>query len=129
MPLYYLTFLVGMFLIPRVSQGGVWFSLEQALFFECDRYWWASLLLVNNFIPWEQNAKGGCMPWGWAIAADFQLYLLIPLYVIVYKKSRTAGLALVWGLLALGTVVICLIVSKFNLTAGAYTLENWYMYA
>jgi peptidoglycan/LPS O-acetylase OafA/YrhL len=129
LPLFYLTFLVGMFLIPRVSSGGIWYTLEQALFFECDKYWWASFLLISNFVPWDQNAKGGCMPWGWAIAVDFQLYLLIPLYVVIYKKSRTAALTLCWGLLIAGTAIICTVVSEFNLTAGAYTLENWYMYA
>jgi peptidoglycan/LPS O-acetylase OafA/YrhL len=129
LPLYYLTFLAGLFLAPRVSSGGVWFMYEQALFFECDKYWWANMLLINNFVPWEQNAKGGCMPWSWAIAADFQLYLFIPFYVMLYKKSRTAFLALAWLILAVGTAVICLIVSEFNLTAGAYTLENWYMYS
>jgi peptidoglycan/LPS O-acetylase OafA/YrhL len=36
LPLYYLTFLVGMFLMPRVSSGSVWFVYEQALFWKCD---------------------------------------------------------------------------------------------
>ena len=33
-----------------------------------------------------------------------------------------------WFLIAAGTAIIALIVQKFDLTAGAYTLENWYMY-
>lgn len=33
LPLYYLTFLAGIFLIPRISSGGVWFMYEEALFF------------------------------------------------------------------------------------------------
>jgi hypothetical protein len=117
-----------MFLIPRVSSGSVWFMYEQALFFQCDKYWWTNVLLLSNLIPWDQNAKGGCMPWSWAIAADFQLYLFIPLYVIIYKKSRTACLVVIWTLLAIGSAIICAIVWEFELTAGAYTLENWYMY-
>lgn len=68
------------------------------------------------------------MPWSWVIAADFQLYIFIPLWVVIYKKSRNAGLSLMWFLLIAGTGIICTIVSKFDLTAGAYTLENWYMY-
>jgi peptidoglycan/LPS O-acetylase OafA/YrhL len=51
LPLYYLTFLVGMFLIPRVSSGSVWFVYEQALFWKCDQYWWSNFLLLSNFIP------------------------------------------------------------------------------
>lgn len=117
-----------MFLVPRISSGGVWYMLEQGIFFECSKYWWANILLISNFVPWDQNAKGGCMPWSWAIAADFQLYVFIPFYVILYKKSRKAAIGLGFFLLALGTVIICSIVYEFNLTAGAYTLENWYMY-
>jgi hypothetical protein len=86
------------------------------------------MLLLSNFIPADQNAKGGCMPWSWVIAADFQLYLFIPLWVYIYKKSKTAALAIMWSLMILGTGIICVIVSEFDLTAGAYTLENWYMY-
>jgi peptidoglycan/LPS O-acetylase OafA/YrhL len=111
LPLFYLTFLVGIFVIPRISSGGVWFVYEEALFWQCNQYWWANILLLGNFIPWDQNAKGGCMPWSWAIAADFQLYIFIPLYVVVYKKSRNAAITLAWLLMLAGTVIICLIVS------------------
>ena len=68
------------------------------------------------------------MPWSWVIAADFQLYVFIPLWVVIFKKSRNAGLLLMLLLLIGGTGIICIIVTKFDLTAGAYTLENWFMY-
>lgn len=32
LPLFYITFLAGLFLGPRISSGGVWFMYEQALF-------------------------------------------------------------------------------------------------
>jgi hypothetical protein len=47
---------------------------------------------------------------------------------MLYKKSRNACIYLAWFLILAGTIIICIIVSKFDLTAGAYTLENWYMY-
>lgn len=52
-PFYYLTFLTGIFLIPRLSNGGIWYSFEQALFKGCDRYWWTNILFISNFIPWD----------------------------------------------------------------------------
>jgi len=27
--------------------------LEQGLFYQCDKYWWANMLLIGNFVPWE----------------------------------------------------------------------------
>jgi hypothetical protein len=69
------------------------------------------------------------MPWSWAIAADFQLYIFIPFYVMLYKRSRKACIYLASFFIIAGTVIISLIAAKFDLTAGAYTLENYYMYA
>ena len=69
------------------------------------------------------------MPWGWVVATDFQLYIFVPLYVVVFKKSRNAGLILASFMMVAGTAAIAGVVSEFDLTAGAYTLENWNMYA
>ena len=68
------------------------------------------------------------MPWGWAIAADFQLYLIVPFVVIAFKRSRNLGFAIMWFLLIAGTAIVMGIAYKFELSAGFYTLENWYLY-
>ncbi len=47
---------------------------------------------------------------------------------MIYKKSKRVMLIVATLLLAAGTAIICTIVYEFNLTAGAYTLENWFMY-
>ena len=36
----------------------------------------------------------GCFYWSWSIYCDFQLYLGIPLIVIVYKRSAKLGITL-----------------------------------
>jgi hypothetical protein len=51
--LYWITLLAGIFIVPRLSSGGWWFMLEQGLFYQCDKYWWANMLLIGNFLPWE----------------------------------------------------------------------------
>jgi len=53
LPLYWITLLAGIFIVPRLSSGGWWFMLEQGLFYQCDKYWWANMLLIGNFVPWE----------------------------------------------------------------------------
>jgi hypothetical protein len=103
--------------------------LEQALFFECDKYWWANLLLISNFFPFYADAKGGCMPWSWALAADFQLYIFLPLLVIVYKRSRNIFIGLLWFIFLAGTGIIAYVVSDFSLTSGVYSIENWFFYS
>jgi hypothetical protein len=69
------------------------------------------------------------MPWSWVISVDFQLYVFIPFYVILFKKSRIAGLTLAWLMIVTGSVIIGLIASHYNFTAGIYTVENYELYA
>ena len=128
LPMFYLVFLFGFYAIPRMGSGGLWYMMDMALWKDCDQYWWANMLLVGNFLPSQQDSKGGCMQWSWAIAAEFQLYLLIPFYVIIYKKSRMAGIIIGWLLIIAGTAAMIVIADINNFTAGIYTVENADLY-
>lgn len=54
LPMYYLAFLFGIFVAPRMltGTGGTTFMYEQSLFWQCERDWWTNVLLVANFVPW-----------------------------------------------------------------------------
>ena len=109
LPMFYLVFLFGFYAIPLIGTGPLWFMMDKALWKNCDQYWWANMLLVGNFIPSEQNSKGGCMQWSWPIACEFQLSLLIPFYVILYKKSRISGIIFGWLVVIAGTITFIVI--------------------
>jgi peptidoglycan/LPS O-acetylase OafA/YrhL len=76
----------------------------------CAKYWWTQLILINNFHPVLMQNE--CMPWGWYLAADFQLYMIAPLFILplAYKKWR--NFAFVWIALAyVGFAVQTIVVS------------------
>ncbi|GFO34003.1 nose resistant to fluoxetine protein 6 [Plakobranchus ocellatus] len=55
----------------------------------CQDNWFYTALLINNYI----GVGNICFPWTWYISADFQFYLLCPLFMIPlvrgWKKTGT----------------------------------------
>ena len=45
------------------------------------------------------------MPWGWYLSADFQLFLVLPLFLWVFMKSRKAGQTLAVLMIFIGLLV------------------------
>ena len=51
---------------------------------DCSTYWYAYILLLNNFIP---NGKGtSCMGYLWYIPNDYQFYALSPIFLILLYR-------------------------------------------
>eukprot|EP00347_Sterkiella_histriomuscorum_P018864 403343880 len=126
-PMYYTVFFFGWFVGPMFYDSPLWYSYGQ-LYLNCDAYWWADLLFIGNVYPFFQEATEGCMFWNWFVSCDVQMYLLIPIYVALYKKSRVASLTLLL-LLTLGccafSIVTCF---QRSLRAGVFALENYYLF-
>ncbi|GFR85794.1 nose resistant to fluoxetine protein 6-like [Elysia marginata] len=57
----------------------------------CENHWFYTTLLVNTYI----DVGDICFPWTWYIAAEFQLYLLCPIFMIPLVKGwkKTGTLA------------------------------------
>ncbi|VDN06105.1 unnamed protein product [Thelazia callipaeda] len=55
---------------------------------KCKTNWWKNLLFINSFID------DTCLPWTWYIGTDFIFYLIAPIYLLSFNKSRTLGLVL-----------------------------------
>lgn len=47
---------------------------------------------------------------------------------MAYKKSKIGGIIVQFGFIAMSTAVTGALVYKFNLTAGALSLENYYLF-
>jgi len=47
-------------------------------------YFWANLLAVNNFI----DLKNILIPWSWSLSVEIQFYLLCPLFVVLFNKTK-----------------------------------------
>lgn len=64
----------------------------------CGKTWWANILFINNLYPWE--VQNMCMAWYWYLANDFEFFLISPIIIFIYCKSRYLGYA---------TLVLCLL--------------------
>ena len=69
-PLYYVIFFCGWGLFPYMGAGPIWYTAN-AMYDDCQDYWWAQLLMVGNIVPFFQAPNYGCFFWGWTILTDF----------------------------------------------------------
>lgn len=92
-PMLYLIFFCGWAIGSRLTESPAWINY-QYMFYDCNKYWWAQILFIGNFVPSFTEIGLGCFGWGWAMYCDMQLTLLIPLYVVVFTRHRTIGIIL-----------------------------------
>ena len=94
----------------HLGNGPMWratFGEDSALQKNCQKYWWTSLLYINNFYPWEFMDE--CMGWTWYLANDMQFFaiapvIIIPLYFFFPFGLITSGILLVATFVANGTI-------------------------
>lgn len=75
----------------------------------CKKYWWASLLHIQNYI----DAPNQCFNPGWYLSADFQLYIITPF--LVYPAIKY-GWKYLWSIPTLGLMssIYVLVISLVN---------------
>ena len=78
----------------------------------CSKTWWSSLLFIQNLYPWQ--AMDMCMSWFWYLANDFEFFLISPIIIFTYCKSRYLGYA-VLGFVHLASIIYIIVVTvKYN---------------
>ncbi|CAP27701.2 Protein CBG07345 [Caenorhabditis briggsae] len=60
----------------------------------CKESWWQNLLYINNFGDTSNNNNNTCYGPTWYLAADTQLYIASPIFLIALYFSFAAGTAL-----------------------------------
>lgn len=87
-PLYYSVFMIGFAIMPFVGGGPIWWTFEKN-FQQCEEYWWSVFTFTINFFPDNQLDIAGCYYWGWFVACEIQIFLLLPLYIWMLTKCNT----------------------------------------
>jgi hypothetical protein len=60
---------------------------------------------------------------------DFQIFLLVPLYAIIYKRAPKAGIALMI-LLIIENIAFTLVMSHtYDFKAGPLAIEDYFMFS
>jgi peptidoglycan/LPS O-acetylase OafA/YrhL len=89
----YLTCLgIFVFVAPRYLGSGAFWYQWQSLLQPCAEYGWTNLLFVNNFYPTDTSTTNTCFYHSWYLAVDVQIFVLGVLLLVVYQRSRIAGL-------------------------------------
>lgn len=94
LPPYFLALSILWQVLPHMGNGPFWPQVDTYVSrTACDKYWWANLLFINNFVPKEYENQ--CMGWSWYLANDMQMYLISPIFLFLYYKSKMIAIILI----------------------------------
>lgn len=98
-PAYAIAIMAFTCLLPYLSDGPNWTRESTEYFQPCRRYWWTSLMYINNFY---KDLQQQCVPWGWYLSTDLQFHWLVAPFIII---PFAVGYKIVTSLL-IGALVI-----------------------
>ena len=108
-------------------------------FLFCQRYVWTNLLYISNLIPGhdhmfntkygEQFAGGafglkdahggmGCMGHSWFLSNDFQMHLLLPWLLVLFRWKPTAAYAVMIGGIGASLAYLAFLVHEYHWSMG-----------
>ena len=69
------------------------------------------------------------MQYTWTIECEFQLFILIPFFVIFYNRFPKIFITFSFLALISGVIINYFIAKNYNLTAGIFSLDNYYLFS
>ena len=63
-------------------------------------YFWANILLINNFLTAEKMF----IPWSWSLTIEGQFYLLAPFVIYLFYKTKNYFMPIVGLFLLAGAI-------------------------
>ncbi|XP_070574876.1 nose resistant to fluoxetine protein 6-like [Ptychodera flava] len=88
--------------------NGVWWNYWYDRHQTCQDRWWANMFYFHNLYPFPGSHRGMCMVWTWYLSLDMQLFIISPIFIVVFYKS--------W----IGGTVLSVITSVVSLASTAY---------
>jgi peptidoglycan/LPS O-acetylase OafA/YrhL len=82
-PAYILAMMFYYSLLPKVGSGIFWGLVQRGT--DICSTMWREVLFLSNFI---ENGERSCMPWGWYLQVDFQLFVAGIFLLYLYSKDR-----------------------------------------
>lgn len=79
-------------LYPVIGAGNIyggsptWYKRVEGIQGTCPQYWWTHLLYISNLYPYVIREQ--CDVTFWYLSADFQLYLIAPLFILPLMSTR-----------------------------------------
>ncbi len=121
-PLYYFAMWTYGWVLLLAVDGPMKFKLAGDMDHSCHVTWPLSLLYVNNFAKPDQECGG----WLWYVPNDMQFFLLVPIFAILYKRSRLLGAAAVGVVGIVCTIWSISVAYRYSLSASYMKFTNDY---
>jgi peptidoglycan/LPS O-acetylase OafA/YrhL len=91
-PIFTVTLLTGWLLSPMLFDTPTLNAGDAYMTCDGDG-WWHALLFVGNVVPWANRGVGNCFGHSWYLAADIQLFILLPPATMFYVYMRRRDVA------------------------------------
>ncbi|CAH1378595.1 unnamed protein product [Tenebrio molitor] len=85
------------------GSGPLWQNTDAYLSKACRKYWWSTLLYVQNYA----NPDGTCIPQSWYLSVDMQLFLVSPIILVLMRQWP------IWGYILLTILSVLSMVASF----------------
>ncbi|KAH3764593.1 transmembrane protein NRF-6 [Pelomyxa schiedti] len=123
--------LLELYVLPLVIEGPLAFSYIPEND-QCRKYWWVTLLYIQNVYP-SPNNSSGCVAVSWYLANDMQFYLILaPIVISVVAWSPKIGwpwMIIVWAssVITAGSIVGANDITVTSNTSGINTYSAPWM--
>ncbi len=71
----------------------------------------------------------GCFYWGWAIYCDFQCFLYVPIFAVMYKRWPNAAITTMILLILENTLFVYLMSNAYDFKGGPLAIEDYYLFS
>ena len=107
-------------ILPFYGAGPFVVRFQNSVFRRCDKLWWTQLLYIQNFYPFDSDEV--CMGWSWYLGNDMCFFLVSPIILIMYDKSKRIGWTILIALFTTSTAITCYLIYHFDL--GLYIYDK-----
>ena len=102
-PLLFIYTIIAYKLFPHFGQGPAWSPFDAQA---CKNTWWYVLIYLGNTGYMQNGMTQTCMGMTWHIAADMQLFMVSPIFIILLYRVWYVGLATVAVTMVAATVTV-----------------------
>lgn len=119
LPIYIIGFITAIYIVPLLYDGPIY---ERITFLQkyCSSNWGANIIYLNNFI----KPNDMCLPWTWYLATDFQMFLVVPLIVLLYYYKAILAYAACGVLAIVSCIIQAVVFFKYKISLNLFDYES-----
>ncbi|XP_055304016.1 uncharacterized protein LOC129569308 [Sitodiplosis mosellana] len=120
-PLLFISVLFSMSLLRFFGSGPLWSQLMN-INTNCEKYWWSTLLYVQNYV----NPNDICFGHSWYLSVDMQLFLISPVIIYLMYKLRMILMPILLALVLVCIGLTIFVHLHFDLTNMLTKMDKAY---